>query len=176
MKITCRLARLACAVAILLVGGIAAASAAPPASVFLATPEWNVVVVGSSQDTLWVDVSLPGAGATDDCIPNSCSTWEEIRCLLTPCPLGRSPIDCSSSYGFLPNTSLRVGLEPGVTYTVSGYFQRVTFQWGNKGGCDELHCMYQEAPPDKEYTASPVATATTTWGGIKALYRALQHE
>ena len=147
------------------------------ASAMTALSSWDVTVVSSDVDTLWVDLRLLNANLSNQCASFVCVS-ALVYYQVTPCPLrivGLPSVGCDGSSSALDTFAVsgfkRIGLTPGVAYTFYGHFQMT-------GGavnpvthvCEYSLCTYQEFPPDRDF-GGPLPAAAVSWGHIKTMYR-----
>ena len=144
----------------------------------LAAPHWNVTMIRSSGDTIWVQAE-PWFEGSEPCggAQGNCANSMFLHLGVSPCPLS---VTCTGPaydvwfYDFY-GVQMTLGLKAGVNYTFSGdasaYFGQM---------------MWIEPPPAppecmlmcSEYKnfepvvfGGPVDTNGLTWGAIKALFR-----
>lgn len=137
---------------------------------------WDVSVVSTNLDTVWVDVRVTGLIDPSPCLAQThcAEVWNDVFCNITPCPL--RPSDCDENIGVYtlnPSGYVRVPLQNGIEYTISGYYLVVTTERDSHGNCAVEACRYSEVPPDKIFKATPLAVQPITWGAVKSMYRRL---
>jgi hypothetical protein len=138
---------------------------------------WNVSMIGSHGDTIWVQAEpsyegiTPCGGAQGDCMNGHGAVLN-----VSPCPLA---VTCSGSeyiqeYYYDYNPRVVLALQGGVDYTFNGY------AWAMMG-----RYMFMPDPPymecwpmcnenfvfDAVVFSAPVGTQSQSWSGIKALFK-----
>jgi hypothetical protein len=135
---------------------------------------WDVNVVSSNADTVYVDVRMLGGELVPHCAYGCPSSFSKTF-YVTPCPL-QSPTYCNAStvWVYLPAASTdykRFALRTGEVYVFTGWIDEWTSQPSMDGPCSEpVECTVQ-SPPQLVLGFPTVATQPTTWGHVKALFR-----
>ena len=138
-----------------------------------ATGNWEVTMIGSHGDTIWVQLEAQVGDFDQTCVVGYDCKDFMYSLEITPCPLS---VTCTgSTYYEQPNSGFLVfGLQAGIDYTFNGYFAIVY------GGSMEIPFPpYYVCIPRCQETcnfnpfifSAPVGTEPQSWGGIKALFK-----
>ena len=140
-------------------------------------PAWEVTFESADQDLLWYSVRLLYADAENDCaVHSSCNSQQDYG-VLRPAAFAVTGASTVSQYPdrtvfrAAPNSTVRVALQVGHNYVLSGGHATQGYRNEMSGACVEPNCTNNQIAPEKTIVATPTPTRRVTWGSVKATRR-----